>query len=58
MADLDLSFVAGIARTADRVLVVLDVEALLRGDPALAASAAPPPTAPGSGLAAGKEGSP
>jgi purine-binding chemotaxis protein CheW len=37
---VDVSFIAGIARTVDRVLVVLDVESLLRGDPALAASLA------------------
>jgi purine-binding chemotaxis protein CheW len=42
MADgLDVSFIAGIAKPADRVVVVLDVEALLRGDPALAAQAVP-----------------
>jgi purine-binding chemotaxis protein CheW len=38
---LDVSFIAGIANPGDRVVVVLDVEALLRGDPALAAQAVP-----------------
>jgi purine-binding chemotaxis protein CheW len=37
---VDVSFIAGIARSGDRVIVVLDVDALLRGDPALAAPAA------------------
>lgn len=37
---VDMSFIVGIARSADRVIVVLDVDALLRGDAALAASAA------------------
>jgi purine-binding chemotaxis protein CheW len=35
---IDVSFIAGIAKPADRVIVVLDVDALLRSDPALAAS--------------------
>ena len=39
---IDVSFIAGIARTGDQVLVALDVEALLRGDPALAASTTAP----------------
>jgi purine-binding chemotaxis protein CheW len=39
MADgVDVSFLAGIARPNDRVIMVLDIDALLRGDPALAAS--------------------
>lgn len=38
---VDVSFITGIARGPDRVTVVLDVEALLRGDPALAASETP-----------------
>ena len=39
MADgVDVSFLAGIARSNDRVIMVLDIDALLRGDPALAAS--------------------
>lgn len=33
---VDVSFIAGIARMPERVIVVLDVGALLRGDPALA----------------------
>jgi purine-binding chemotaxis protein CheW len=35
---VDVSFVAGLARAGDRLVVVLDIGALLRGDPALAAS--------------------
>lgn len=35
---VDVSFIAGIARPAERTIVVLDVDSLLRGDPALAAS--------------------
>jgi purine-binding chemotaxis protein CheW len=43
MADgVDVSFIAGIAKPGDLVIVVLDVEALLRGDPALAASVVVP----------------
>jgi len=42
---VDVSFISGIARPAERVIVVLDIETLLRGDPALAMSAAhQPPT--------------
>jgi purine-binding chemotaxis protein CheW len=43
---VDVTFVAGVARVAERVVVVLDVDALLRGDPALAISMAAPPGAP------------
>jgi len=47
MADgIDVSFIAGIARSGDRVIVVLDIDALLRGDPALAAPAATQQGAP------------
>jgi len=43
---VDVSFISGIARPAERVIVVLDIETLLRGDPALAMSAAPQLPAP------------
>jgi len=36
---VDVSFIAGLAKAGDLVTVVLDVEALLRGDPALATPA-------------------
>jgi purine-binding chemotaxis protein CheW len=39
-SSVDTSFIAGIAKPGDRAIVVLDIEALLRGDPALAASGA------------------
>lgn len=39
---VDVAVIAGIARAGDRVIVALDVEALVRGDPALAASATTP----------------
>jgi purine-binding chemotaxis protein CheW len=43
MADgIDVAFIEGIAKLGDVVIVVLDVEALLRGDPALAASTTVP----------------